>query len=128
MSESYVTLKDFRPGQTAYIVEIELLEYRRAKDNSKIIVETTVEKTGRKYVRANGRKFAEEPEAKYGEDGLIEQVNYGHYAVLTPNQQTAQQIVRRSQLSHKILGMCDINRLQSLSLERLEQIHELLSV
>lgn len=127
MNANPVTLKSFQPGQTVYIVNIELLEYRKPKSSDQIIVETTVDKIGRKYATVGYKKFFEDPEAKYGKDGLIEQVTYGYPSILTPNLQNAQNITRRIQLTQQILSKCDANRLKYLSLDTLEQLNSLLT-
>lgn len=126
MNSQTITRKDFQVGQTAYIVLIELLEYRRPKPGTPVIIETKIDKVGRKFVTTNSRKYAEDPGNKYEFEGLIEQISFGHYTVLTPDRDSAERIVERITLTREILRLCDSNSLNNLSLETLRQLKALL--
>lgn len=114
-----MTIKDFEVGQTAYI-----LHMFTGRNHKPVIIETAVEKIGRKYVTVqHGKKYEED--SSDNPYGLIETSDWGDRTFLCPSRTDAEMYVERHQLRIWLYSIGGYGRAQ-YTLEQLRQVKTIL--
>lgn len=110
-------IKDFEPGQTAYILRMHV-----GRNQDPEIIETSVEKVGRKYVTVRyGSRYEEDIDNPYG---LIESADFGERSFLCPSRTDAEMYIERHKLQIWLWNIG--NRHGKYTLEQLRRVKEIL--
>ena len=115
-----MTLKDFKPGDTVYI-----LRMHRGRNTAPTISETNVESVGRKYlVIGRDTKYMIEDDG-ITHNYLIEKASYGEESYLFQTKQVAEEYIEHHDLA-LWLGCFSIAKAEKVPLEKLRKVKEIL--
>ena len=114
-----VKVKDFKPGQTVYVLYI-----NTGTNKEPEIQERTVEKVGRKYATDNrGIRYCGEPWLK---EGLVEASDYGRRGFLFLTKSEAEDYIEKNKLALWIANI-SFSKARLYSLQQLRDVYEILT-
>lgn len=119
-----VKISDFKVGQTVYMEVIGNAKRHREKED--LIIESKVEKVGRKYVTVGRIKFEDTDGRSF--DGLVESSEYSPNYILYPSKEVIDEVFYRRRLFSSVNSLLCGKKIEQLSTEQLEEILKIISV
>lgn len=120
-----VSVKDFKPGQTAYI-----LTRKRGRTQERFVSQCIVVSVGRKYVKTVKQESSNITSDFYnlrGDDDYLSEVDYCNTGRrLFPTQQAAIEDIEKDMLKNWISKATNYSRIDSYTVQQLRQVKEIL--